>query len=123
MHSKWCPDLGLKGASAADPREITGCGGSLGDHVDPLSCFHCYYDYIWEDYRYEQMRASAYMEQLDSELEKLQHAGDLTPDQIILLPDKVYGFVLRNRKWGKPHVLTFYSFIPGLIPLRSCFYY
>jgi hypothetical protein len=106
MHPQWCPDLGLKGPSAPDPREITSCGGNLGDHGDPLSCFHCHDDYIWDDHRYEQMRASEYMDQLDLELGKLQRASDLTPDQIVLLPDRVFGFVLRNRKWGQSIIST-----------------
>jgi hypothetical protein len=123
MHTDWCPDFGLKGSSAPDPREMAVCGGDLGDHSNALSCFHCSYDYIWEDHRYEQMRASEFMDQLDSELEKLQHASDLTEDQMILLPDKVYGFVLRNRKWGESLVSTFYSLVLWLMPLCSCLRY
>ena len=110
MHSKWCPELGLNGPSAVDPREVTGCGGMVFNHEDPLSCFRCYYDWIWEDHRLEQLRASDYMEQVDIKLGKLQHASGLTDDQIILLPDTVYGFVLRNRKWGRSYFLCIPNF-------------
>ncbi|KAI9863117.1 MAG: hypothetical protein M1813_003937 [Trichoglossum hirsutum] len=97
MQPKWCPDLGLKGASVVDPREVTFCDDT--DHEDPLLCFYCWFDNIWEDHRLEQQHASEYMEKLDIKLESLQNASDFEEDQIFLLPEKIYGFILRNRKW------------------------
>lgn len=110
MQPKWCPDLGLKGASVVDPREVTFCDDT--DHEDPLLCFYCWFDNIWEDHRLEQQHASEYMEKLDIKLESLQNASDFEEDQIFLLPEKIYGFILRNRKWGKCFILDMLSYRP-----------
>jgi hypothetical protein len=110
MQPKWRPEFGLNGASAVDPREVTWCDDS--DHQDPPSCFYCWFDNIWEDHQLEQHHASEHMEKLDKKLGSLQVAGDLADYQIFLLPEKIYGFALRNRKWGKPYILDTLPYYP-----------
>ena len=72
--------------------------------IGPLFCsdaewFLAKGDYAHKDLLWDQERAFSYLDR-SRHLLVPRHADEVHEDEKLLLPLSVYGFVLRNRKWG-----------------------
>ncbi|KAI1770757.1 P-loop containing nucleoside triphosphate hydrolase protein [Hypoxylon cercidicola] len=91
------PAIGVDNLVDDDPRELFDtwkhcktCGNA--------GC--CGNDIIYNDFEVDQDQRSSFKNQRNSILEIVGHMGQLTRDQMALLPPKVFGFVLRTRRWA-----------------------
>lgn len=56
---------------------------------------------LHKDYNVDSQRLKLFLEQQRPTLEPFDSVHDLKPDDFLICPSRVYGFVLRSRKWGK----------------------
>ena len=63
-------------------------------------------DEVYDDYHIDTKLTAKYMERdhllREHPTTRLSPTGELGEDHLILLPDRVFAFVMKNRNWGKP---------------------
>jgi hypothetical protein len=64
----------------------------------------CSNDYIFKDYLVDEQIDEDYLAMNPHLLESTDNPEELDDGEKLLLPNKVYGFILRNRKWALFHV-------------------
>ncbi|KAL8688805.1 MAG: hypothetical protein Q9218_005370 [Villophora microphyllina] len=105
-HPKNTPKFGLRSWIEDDARIVTEACGVPG-------CTDCFKDrFMFDDHRVDRQRTVEYIRAHGSLLRMISSSEELTEEMMLLLPNKVYGFVLRSRKW---HFLN----IDNIRPLES----
>ncbi|KAL9018868.1 MAG: hypothetical protein Q9185_003839 [Variospora sp. 1 TL-2023] len=109
-HPKNAPRFGLRSWIEDDARVVTEACGIPG-------CTDCFKDrFMFDDHRVDRQRTVEFIRANGSLLRTISSSDDLTENltehMMLLLPNKVYGFVLRTRKW---HFLN----IDNVRPLES----
>jgi hypothetical protein len=93
-NAEWEPELGLGPQLEPDPREtleFTVPRDSEGQGIN--ECIH-------KDEIIDSRRMERFIEKMRPQLGSFASIQDLKPDDFLLLPCRVFGFVLRSRKWG-----------------------
>ncbi|KAL8652056.1 MAG: hypothetical protein Q9210_002906 [Variospora velana] len=109
-HPKNAPRFGRRSWIEDDARVVTEACGIPG-------CTDCFKDrFMFDDHRVDRQRTVEFIRANGSLLRTISSSDDLTENltehMMLLLPNKVYGFVLRTRKW---HFLN----IDNVRPLES----
>ncbi|KAJ5836217.1 hypothetical protein N7447_002243 [Penicillium robsamsonii] len=91
------PQIGLDSLVDHDPRE-TNLGYFRCIRCGSEGC--CGNDYVAQDSGIDEKEEQQFKSLNGTLIDSTGYAEDLTPDQKALLPFKVYGFVLRSRKWA-----------------------
>ncbi|KAL8932924.1 MAG: hypothetical protein Q9216_006609, partial [Gyalolechia sp. 2 TL-2023] len=96
-HPKNAPKFGLRSWIEDDARVVTEACGIPG-------CTDCFKDrFMFDDHRVDRQRTVEFIRANGSLLRTISSSEDLTKNltenMMLLLPNKVYGFVLRSRRW------------------------
>ncbi|KAL8823068.1 MAG: hypothetical protein Q9191_006210 [Dirinaria sp. TL-2023a] len=92
-HPKNAPKFGLRSWIEDDARIVTEACGVPG-------CTDCFKDrFMFDDHRVDRQRTVEFIRANGSLLRAISNSDELTDSMMILLPQKVYGFVLRSRRW------------------------
>ncbi|KAL8640750.1 MAG: hypothetical protein Q9228_002361 [Teloschistes exilis] len=92
-HPKNTPKFGLRSWIEDDARIVTEACGVPG-------CTDCFKDrFMFDDHRVDRQRTVEYIRAHGSLLRIYSSGEELTEEMMLLLPNKVYGFVLRSRRW------------------------
>ncbi|KAI4193014.1 MAG: hypothetical protein LQ350_008504 [Teloschistes chrysophthalmus] len=92
-HPKNTPKFGLRSWIEDDARIVTEACGVPG-------CTDCFKDrFMFDDHRVDRQRTVEYIRAHGSLLRIFSSGEELTEEMMLLLPNKVYGFVLRSRRW------------------------
>ncbi|KLU80982.1 hypothetical protein MAPG_00078 [Magnaporthiopsis poae ATCC 64411] len=92
----WMPEEANPELSKADESEVVG---------DPT-------DYVEDDRIWDVRLAESILDFKDPG-QRLEKHGPLTKDDMLLLPDRVFAFVLRTRRWGKGLIILLHG-VPGV---------
>ncbi|KAK6948964.1 hypothetical protein Daesc_009036 [Daldinia eschscholtzii] len=91
------PEIGVENLVADDPRELEDlhqycrlCGD--------VGC--CGNDIIYDDYEVDEKGRNEFKTQKRSIFDSTSQVDQLRDDQLVLLPPKVFGFVLHTRRWA-----------------------
>ncbi|KAI1479345.1 P-loop containing nucleoside triphosphate hydrolase protein [Daldinia eschscholtzii] len=91
------PEIGVENLVADDPRELEDlhqycrlCGD--------VGC--CGNDIIYDDYEVDEKGRNEFKTQKRSIFDSTSQVDQLREDQLVLLPPKVFGFVLHTRRWA-----------------------
>jgi hypothetical protein len=91
----WEPSFGIRPQLQPDARETKEIlDPSEGEGLGINEALH-------RDYNVDSQRLKLFLEQQRPTLEPFAGVHDLKPDDFLICPSRVYGFVLRSRKWGK----------------------
>ncbi|KAI0885474.1 P-loop containing nucleoside triphosphate hydrolase protein [Annulohypoxylon maeteangense] len=91
------PKIGVDNLIDDDPREL------LDNWLHCKVCGNagcCGNDIIYNDFEIDQNDREHFKKQRNPALEMVGYDTALTTDQMVLLPPKVFGFVLRTRRWA-----------------------
>ncbi|KAL8786278.1 MAG: hypothetical protein Q9213_002873 [Squamulea squamosa] len=92
-HPKHTPKFGLRSWIEDDARIVTEACGIPG-------CTDCFKDRImFDDHRVDRQRTVEFIRANGSLLRTISSCEELTENMMLLLPNRVYGFVLRSRRW------------------------
>ena len=92
------PKFGLKSWMEDDNRIVKEACGIPG-------CTECFRDrYIYDDYRIDRQRTIDFIKANRGLLRLMNHSEKLSDDFKLLLTNRVFGFVLRSRKWYFLHI-------------------
>ncbi|KAL9005183.1 MAG: hypothetical protein Q9188_002019 [Gyalolechia gomerana] len=96
-HPKNAPKFGLRSWIEDDARVVTEACGIPG-------CTDCFKDrFMFDDHRVDRQRTVEFIRANGSLLRTISSSDDLnknlTESMMLLLPNRVYGFVLRSRRW------------------------
>ena len=92
-HPEKAPKFGLSSWMEDDNRIVKEACGIPG-------CTECFRDrYIYDDYRIDRQRAIEFIKANKGLLRLMKHSEKLSDDFKLLLTNRVFGFVLRSRKW------------------------
>ncbi|KAL6721425.1 hypothetical protein ACLMJK_000528 [Lecanora helva] len=92
-HPQSTPKFGLQSWIEDDARIVTEACGIPG-------CTDCFRErFMFDDHRIDRQRTVEFMEANNSLLRTLGDISELNDDLLLLLPNRVYGFVLRSRRW------------------------
>ena len=104
-HSEWSPDLSLMTPCNQNERETiemtveeeTICG--IIGHCFQMDC--CQNEYIIQDYKWDRLLMDD-LKRSDPLLRSvfINSADELSEEYYKLLPNRVFGYILRSRKWG-----------------------
>jgi len=100
LNPEWVPKLGLDTATERDPREANESGPSTCATL----CWQGSFCAKHEDFGIE-LQSKHHLEIFAGQAKLLDEAQEhqkLGDSLIILLPERIFGFVLRSRKWGMP---------------------
>ena len=90
----WEPKIGIGPQLQPDLREtkeIIDSADAEGEGMNEI---------IHKDYNIDSQRLKRFLEEARPTLESFVSIHDLKPDDFLLCPNRVFGFVLRSRKWG-----------------------
>ncbi|KAL8757382.1 MAG: hypothetical protein Q9199_002259 [Rusavskia elegans] len=92
-HPKNTPKFGLRSWIEDDARIVTEACGIPG-------CTDCFQDrFMFDDHRVDRQRTVEFIRANGTLLRTISNSEELTEDMMLLLPNRVYGFVLRSRRW------------------------
>ncbi|KAL8850890.1 MAG: hypothetical protein Q9221_004203 [Calogaya cf. arnoldii] len=92
-HPKNTPKFGLRSWIEDDARIVTEACGIPG-------CTDCFQDrFMFDDHRVDRQRTVEFIRANGTLLRTISNSDELTEDMMLLLPNRVYGFVLRSRRW------------------------
>ncbi|KAL8953130.1 MAG: hypothetical protein Q9222_001013 [Ikaeria aurantiellina] len=92
-YPKNAPKFGLRSWIQDDARIVTEACGIPG-------CTDCFKDrFMFDDHRVDRQRTVEFIRANQSLLRIITDVKELTESIMLLLPNKVFGFVLRSRKW------------------------
>lgn len=92
-HPEKAPEFGLKSWMEDDNRIVKEACGIPG-------CTECFKDrYIYDDHRTDRQRTIDFINDNKGLLRPMKHSEKLSDDFKLLLTNRVFGFVLRSRKW------------------------
>ena len=95
---EWMPTLGVNQACEPDAREVT--DGDIRRRCEISNCFVCPgFNDIFDDHVFNRKAVNEYTAQLGFRGREIT-VQDIKPEETILLPPRIFGFILRNRKWG-----------------------
>jgi hypothetical protein len=92
------PKIGLDDLVSDDSRETREPHFKSAPHCFIPGC--CGNDCIFQDYIIDELEVREFKSQSSRLLRSTEDAAELEDDQIVLLPGRVLGFVLRSRKWA-----------------------
>ncbi|KAH0565033.1 hypothetical protein GP486_001572 [Trichoglossum hirsutum] len=90
------PEIGISNLVDHDVRETTEDEAKLGSCNE--GC--CGNDFLYRDYQIDKIEGEIFMSKRKQDFDPVENAGDLNEEQKVLLPPRVYGFVLRSRRWA-----------------------
>ncbi|KAL8759679.1 MAG: hypothetical protein Q9184_003542 [Pyrenodesmia sp. 2 TL-2023] len=91
-HPKNAPKFGLRSWIEDDARIVTEACGIPG-------CTDCFKDrFMFDDHRVDRQRTVEFI-RANGSLLRITSSEELTESMMLLLPNRVYGFVLRSRRW------------------------
>ncbi|KAL8687148.1 MAG: hypothetical protein Q9224_005239, partial [Gallowayella concinna] len=92
-HPKNAPHFGLRSWIEDDARIVTEACGIPG-------CTDCFKDrFMFDDHRVDRQRTVEFIRANQLLLRTVSSSEELTESMMLLLPNRVYGFVLRSRRW------------------------
>ncbi|KAI4276855.1 MAG: hypothetical protein LQ337_002202 [Flavoplaca oasis] len=92
-HPKNAPKFGLRSWIEDDARIVTEACGIPG-------CTDCFQDrFMFDDHRVDRQRTVEFIRANGALLRTISNNEELTENMMLLLPNRVYGFVLRSRRW------------------------
>ncbi|KAI8962532.1 P-loop containing nucleoside triphosphate hydrolase protein [Daldinia sp. FL1419] len=91
------PEIGVENLVDDDPRELSDLT-SYCPFCNVAGC--CGNDVTYEDYEVDEKDRNEFRNQKRSILNATWAVDQLTDDQMVLLPPKVFGFVLHTRRWA-----------------------
>ncbi|KAL8658229.1 MAG: hypothetical protein Q9226_001166 [Calogaya cf. arnoldii] len=92
-HPKNIPKFGLRSWIEDDARIVTEACGIPG-------CTDCFQDrFMFDDHRVDRQRTVEFIRANGTLLRTISNSNELTDNMMLLLPNRVYGFVLRSRRW------------------------
>lgn len=91
----WEPSIGIGPQLQQDARETK----EFLDSTEPEGMG--INETLHKDYNVDSQRLKLFLEQQRPTLEPFANVHDLKPDDFLICPSRVYGFVLRSRKWGE----------------------
>ncbi|KAL8811797.1 MAG: hypothetical protein Q9223_007455, partial [Gallowayella weberi] len=92
-HPKNAPRFGLRSWIEDDARIVTEACGIPG-------CTDCFKDrFMFDDHRVDRQRTVEFIRANQLLLRTVSSSEELTESMMLLLPNRVYGFVLRSRRW------------------------
>ncbi|KAL8726302.1 MAG: hypothetical protein Q9166_006804 [cf. Caloplaca sp. 2 TL-2023] len=92
-HPNNAPKFGLRSWIEDDARIVTEACGIPG-------CTDCFKDrFMFDDHRVDRQRTVEFIRANQSLLRTISSSEELTDNMMLLLPNRVYGFVLRSRRW------------------------
>ena len=96
-HHGWRPEIGFIAPTPSDPREC---------HDFPCqskTCTLTHFDLGYDDTKIDKLLMNRYIDKDGHILfkERRYDATILEEEQLILLPNRVFGFALRSRNWGE----------------------
>ncbi|KAL8868256.1 MAG: hypothetical protein Q9174_005108 [Haloplaca sp. 1 TL-2023] len=90
---KNAPHFGIRSWIEDDARIVTEACGIPG-------CTDCFKDrFMFDDHRVDRQRTVEFIRAHGNLLRTISSSDELTDDMMLLLPNRVYGFVLRSRRW------------------------
>ncbi|KAF2253001.1 hypothetical protein BU26DRAFT_212991 [Trematosphaeria pertusa] len=105
FNPEWKPTIGWTATFESPPYETqemtTGDANRCGN-AGCRTVFCCMNEYIVQDYNWDAQRSKDFLEKRAKERKAAALSeDDLLPEETKLLPNRVFGFILRSRKWGK----------------------
>ncbi|KAL8836140.1 MAG: hypothetical protein Q9170_003033 [Blastenia crenularia] len=92
-HPKNAPKFGLRSWIEDDARIVTEACGIPG-------CTDCFKDrFMFDDHRVDRQRTVEFIRANQDLLRIITDVKELTQNIMLLLPNKIYGFILRSRRW------------------------
>ncbi|KAI2782628.1 P-loop containing nucleoside triphosphate hydrolase protein [Daldinia loculata] len=91
------PEIGVENLADDDPRELKDIHPYC-TMCDAVGC--CGNDVIYDDFEVDEKDRNEFRNQKRSILNSTWLVDQLTDDQLVLLPPKVFGFVLHTRRWA-----------------------
>ncbi|KAL8673281.1 MAG: hypothetical protein Q9168_002279 [Polycauliona sp. 1 TL-2023] len=92
-HPKNMPKFGLRSWIEDDARIVTEACGIPG-------CTDCFQDrFMFDDHRVDRQRTVEFIRANGTLLRTVSNTDELDENMMLLLPNRVYGFVLRSRRW------------------------
>ena len=98
--AQWMPTLGMTQPTEPDEREITEIHANCY-RQDCGICNNPRTNYVFNHQRFARQQSKDYVTS-EEIVNRPFGEGELREHHIMLLPYRVFGFVLRSRKWGKP---------------------
>ena len=100
--AEWMPAVGVVTPTEPDEREIMEAYSATGIKCSTPGCSICsrIKRYFFNDQKFNRQKSKEFVsswEYLDRDIE----GKELRDDDLVLLPSRVFGFILRSRKWGK----------------------
>lgn len=97
--AQWMPILGMTQPTEPDVREITNVHADC-HRQECLICNNPLTNSIFDHQKFARQQSKAYVKSEDI-VNRPFGDGEFREHQFMLLPYRVFGFVLRSRKWGK----------------------